>query len=170
MLDWESLEPDSKTKELLWKLGNYLDDYSDAAAQIENAYEKYIQPDAAKEISKLSPFEWMCVQAFLSDNIPPGNLKLLGNLIGSILKEAEFKNVTFEFLGMKPKIRGRKNTMKDKELRQLVYQVKQELKISSNKTLAYEAVGKQMHKAPDTVRRYYERWKKDCEQKREKNK
>lgn len=158
MLNWNDLSTESETKRLLHTLGSHLDDYDDAATMIEAAYEKYTRSEFPPDVPDSMAFDWYCFSVFLKDSLPPGNLRIFGDLIENLFEEMEERNISLKSLGISPSKSGRPETMTDRKILEIIGMVKFEQKNASKKSEAYEIVAKSLNKSPDTIRRYYERW------------
>ena len=109
--------------------------------------------------------DWYVCAMLLQSDLPIPR-KIIGKLLEGILKDLALVNIDVPALGIKKTSRGRPSNPKDREryLSWLMFEVQRlTTKQGMTATEAYAVIAEENHKSPDTIRRDYERFKKERE-------
>ena len=125
----------------------------------ENLVEKWAT-QSRDEIKFETTFEITIASLLLIDDLlPPSARQAFAMLTLDVINEAKSKNIVLATLQFAPPTQGRKKgrTTGNNRLRD----VRDLIDSGMNVTQAYELVANKYHKSPSTIRRDFERWKKN---------
>lgn len=143
----------------------YRDKHDDAQGWAEHVLTKLTHAETLDDLHSFKTGDWYVCAMLLQSDLPVPR-KIIGKLLEKILEELHPTETDVPALGIKKTSRGRPSNPKDREryLIWLMFEVQRlTTKQGMTATEAYAVIAEKQHKSPDTIRRDYERFKKERE-------
>lgn len=139
---------------------NYARDKNDAGeGWAEHVLTKLTYAETLEDLRDFSPGDWYVCALLLQSNLPVPRI-IIGKLIEKLVTELTEAKVDVPVLGIEKPRRGRPSSSRARQQYLLYLADKVRTLIAKQgmtASAAYEAIAKERHKSPDTIRRDYER-------------